>query len=278
MRLRRAAAAMLALVGGGVVAVMPAAPAAAEVNPTDIVRVVNTVSEPAGTHPSVTAYCPAGMQVISVGGNVFYTESPGDTYITSMRPTPNYDGGTVSGMLTVAGRITTIIECAPFAELAGVTRVTVRENRITPGFRDLVQRCPAGMYGFGGGGGFVFGASQMSADLATADGTGWEYAGTVINRNDSTQLDLQCAPDTGLTFQTSSGADGQGNQILFDAVSCPAPYRVLSGGAYLANPNGSPAMGQIEASYASASGSFWFVAATAPVGGKVVAVARCVRS
>lgn len=269
MKLRRIAAATVIAVGGTLFG-GPPAPAAAAVSGADIHYYSTTVSGSFGQHLNATVMCPAGENVVSLGAS-------GGATINSLRPTPNFDGATVVAVLVYATSVKVIAGCVPAPSVANVTRIELRIHDTTPGFRDGIQRCPAGMYGFGGGGGFSSGDSNgMSANLVTADGTGWEYAGDAVNRFDSTQVDVQCAPDDGSTFLVSGGVAGDGQFHVADAV-CPSPYFVLSGGAYIANPDGSPSdSGFItESEITHGYDWVWQVDGVAPPGGKVVAVARC---
>ncbi len=268
MKVSRIAAATVVAVGGMLFA-GPIAPAAAAVSGGQIHYVSATVSGTFGQHLSATVFCPAGQNVVSLGAT--------GTTITSLRPTGNWDGATATALVSYGTSVKVIAGCVPSAEVAGVTHIELRVHDTTPGFRDAIQRCPAGMYGFGGGGGFSDGDSNgMSANLVTADGKGWEYAGDAVNSSDVTDVDVQCAPDNGSTFLVSGGVAGDGQFHVADA-SCPAGYFVLSGGAYIANPDGSPSdSGFItESEIAFGPTWAWQVDGVAPVGGKVVAVARC---
>jgi hypothetical protein len=157
-----------------------------------------------------------------------------------------------------------------------VTRTTLNVHVRTSGLREAIQRCPAGMFAFGGGGTLSPSgiSSNMDANTMTADGTGWEFSGIVVNTGDATQVTTQCAPDDGTTLQVSAGVAGQNGTLVTARAVCPGNMYALSGGAYLANPDGTEADGTIVWSDMETEGS-WKVIGTAPVGGKVVALVRC---
>ncbi len=269
MKLRGIAAVMV--IAAGTLFVGPAAPATAAVDGNLIDYASKTVSGSFGQHLSTTVMCRnAGWKVVSIGAT--------GTTLTSLRPTPAFDGATVTALVSFGPSVTVIVGCVDPSKVANVLHIEVRIYNNTSGFRDAVERCPAGMIGLGGGGGFSGGDSNgMSADLVTADGRGWEYAGDVINSSESTQLDMQCAPDDGSTFMVSDGIASTG---FFQTVraQCPAPYFAFAGGAYAANPDGSPASGGFFTESRLVNGTTaWEVTGAVPAGGKLVAVTRCTR-
>jgi hypothetical protein len=266
MKLFRTAAVMVAA-AAGTVFVGPTAPAAAAVSGERIQYVGATATGTFGQHLNVTAMCVSGRKVVSLGAF--------GTTITSLRPTPNLDGATVTAIVAFGSSVTVIAGCVDPADVAGVLHVELRIHGKVGGFRDGVQRCPAAMYAFGGGGGFTSADSNgMSADVVTSDGTGWEYAGMAFHSDDSTEVDLQCLPNDGTTFLVSAGVAGTGLLQTVRAV-CPAPYFAYSGGAYTANPDGSPAANGFVIESQPTNGATWEVTGAAPAGGKVVAVTRC---
>ncbi len=92
---------------------------------------------------------------------------------------------------------------------------------------------------------------------------------------ESTQLDLYCAPDDGSTFMVSGGVASTGLLRTVRA-QCPAGYWAFAGGAYAANPDGSPASGGFFTESQPANGTTaWEVTGSVPAGGKLVAVTRC---
>jgi hypothetical protein len=266
MNLRRIATVMLIATGGVLVAV-PASPTAASVSGIHVHLFGSTVSGVSGQKVRATVLCPATWKVVSVGAS--------GNRISSILPLPNFNGVTATGVIWTGPTMTVEAGCAPESELQGVRRLSLRNHETTPGLRSDIQRCPAGMFAFGGGGEFAPSgeANDMDANTMTADGTGWLYAGNVVNRGDSTQVVTQCAPDTGGTFQTSAAMPGQEGVFQYVVAQCPAPFSALSGGAYLANPDGSVADALIVRS--DSTGAGWQVQGTAPIGGKVVALVRC---
>jgi len=269
MKLQRIAAVMV--VAAGTLFVGSTAPAAAAIDGNLFDFVSKTVSGSFGQHLSVTVMCRnAGWKVVAIGAT-------GAT-LTSMRPTPAFDGAIVTALVSVGPSVTATIGCVEPAEVANALHIEVRIRDHASGFRDAVERCPAGMIGFGGGGGFSGGDSNyLSADLVTADGRGWEFGGNVVNSGESTQLDLFCAPDDGSTFIVSGGVASTG---FFQTVraQCPAGYWAFAGGAYAANPDGSPnGNGFFTESQLVNGTTAWEVTGAAPAGGKLVAVTRCTR-
>jgi hypothetical protein len=76
------------------------------------------------------------------------------------------------------------------------------------------------------------------------------------------------------------------NSYVSGYATCPAGYTAISGGFYISNPDGSEATpGNVIWSVPATNGpasqagtnDSWYVAGTAPVNTKVVALAQCVR-
>jgi hypothetical protein len=273
MKLRHIAA--VVVLAAGTLAGGSSAPAVAAIDGMRIDYNFNTSADGSfGQHLSVTVMCRLpGWRVVEIGA--------AGTSLTSMRPTPAFDGAVVTALVSFGPHVTATIGCVDGAQLADVLHVEVRTFGLVGGFRDSVERCPAGMIGFGGGGGFSGGDSNVvHADLVTADGRGWEFAGDAPHASDSTQLDMYCAPDDGSTFIVSGGVASTGFQQTVRA-QCPAGYHAFAGGAYAAKPDGSPVtdpeQGFFTESQLTNLTTAWEVTGSAPPGGKVVAVTRCTR-
>lgn len=267
MRLGRVAAAIV-VASCGTLLVGPIAPARAAVDGSRIGYFQSTVTGSINQRLTVTAMCPAGQKVVSLGAF--------GTHITSLRPTTNFDGAVASGVATNGTSLSAVAGCVRAEVVQDVTQITLRVRSRTVGLRQDVQSCPAGRFAFGGGGGFTGSPSGgMSVSRVTPDGRGWAFAGFVDVASATTEIDVQCAPDDGTTFLVTATAFSSGAGFKTAEAVCPEPYFAFSGGAQVLGSNGTPADFPIVESQPGSRAS-WRVTGIPPAGGSIVAVARCI--
>jgi hypothetical protein len=148
-----------------------------------------------------------------------------------------------------------------------------------------VVYCPPGMRAFGGGGynvkpfgGISIDAREMTSNTVSADGTGWTFRARTLNAIDRVVIRTRCAPLRGSRVAQASVTFTNLAQYQLNVfAACPAGYTALSGGVYLANPDGTEADGWIDHSI-QVSGNRWYVngGSGQVLGKRLVALEQCI--
>jgi hypothetical protein len=272
----------------GVLFGLPPSVASAAPVASSTVVVSHEFDSDASDHLGGTVLCPAGYRMVGSG---VATGEIGFSAVTAMAPTGDFSGATfvtnrISLPRDTRRTATLYVRCAPAEQFADVIVVQTNDHRVTAGvFSEGISRCPAGYFGFGGGGyylsfstGLMGAAASNSTNAPSADGSAWTYAG-VAPQGASVQVTIiQCAPRTGRDFLVQFGNESHSRfRATTSSVSCPSGYTAISGGFYVSNSDGSVSSNADEAVSAESTNTpgSWFATGLAPIGTKVVALAQC---
>jgi hypothetical protein len=281
---------MLLLLGVAAAAILfasPTTPAAAAVNPQGYFVKHETKQGVPGQIVTASVTCPLGMTVVALGGGSSGTIR---AQWASAVAAPYPNTANVMAQIAPGGTFVQASAGCLAASALGTGTTIVSGEFASRGdsLRTGTVRCPAGMYGFGGGGFFLTSAGQlstnpvgMSANTPTPPGDGWFFASTNPVASDRLIVTTRCAPKTGRDRIVRSEGSAQDPAPGLYA-NCPAGFTALSGGVALRRPELTPAPGTIAftvpAEFTGGTGfRRWFASAqSGVVGSRVVVTAQCV--
>jgi hypothetical protein len=240
-------------------------------------------------HYGGTVHCPAGYRMVGSGARA--DGRLGLDAISALIPTADFTGATlfVNNITQPQDpeRVATLdVTCAPASQFSDVIVVQTNDHGIRPGtFSEGISRCPAGYFGFGGGGayfangtGIVGAAASNTTNAPSADGSAWTYAGVAPAGATMQEVIIQCAPRTGHDFLVQFGPVATSSLLpTIGVVTCPTGYTAIAGGFYVSNLNGSvSAVGNVQRSSLRGSPDTWIAIGWISIDTtKMVALAQC---